>query len=842
MQRHQIDQHRLARDIPFSLTRLKDPRTLIDWRCYSQVHANLSKYLSYEQLLSAGEFSLNYGDLHQLLSISKLYGMDPDSDRRTLHHEIFQRLFGADGWLSQTFPCESRLVFVSDGHFRLTLGMHQTPCRIFESLVAGQIIGVPAFLGGKPARVDVTRDQGTVTYDISCQPPGESLASRFTRFLIQHSGLLETYRELAQTRRELFEMKQIMTESADRNPRQESQSSRPTARIESTVLPIWRLDHLRQLTSENDAARQPGVDGLSADRHMVSLLASLDPTDLPVSLSAAIRPEAALDIKAPISPTWLELHLMPALDDRRAVIVIGKEITAVRNVFLEQQDQRQRDEFAQDAHIRINAVAEIIQANPASATIFGYSATELIGLPLIRLIPDLGTLSKPSMSRPSHQVQACEGRKSDGSLIALNALHTGNSWIFRDLSHHQIALRQQDALREQLLASQKMEAIGQLAGGVAHDFNNLLVAINGYADLAGNPDVSDDLRRTYLDEISQAGNRAGELTRKLLAFGGRQVMQPGLAELNPLIQNTARLLDRLLPENIHFRFKPGLDELNVMVDSGQIEQAIINLVVNARDAMPRGGRITITTASRYLARGSEQPRFAAGHYAILNVSDDGIGMSDEVRQHLFEPFFTTKAEGQGTGLGMSVVHGIIEQHQGHIELKSKPGQGSDVTIYLPLANARPVARTQKASQKISGGSETILLVEDSLQVRDLARLMLTSIGYRVLEADNGSSALEIFRQHHASIDLVLMDVVMPELGGRDTLTQMRAIKADVRALFTSGYSSSAMHTKFIVDDGLNFIPKPYSPNELRIKVRKVLDQHTQITTDKPHGVNHADRP
>ncbi|MBF8259935.1 MAG: PAS domain S-box-containing protein, partial [Actinobacteria bacterium] len=383
-------------------------------------------------------------------------------------------------------------------------------------------------------------------------------------------------------------------------------------------------------------------------------------------------------------------------------------------------------------------------------------------------------------------------------------------------------------MEEQLRQSQKMEAVGRLAGGVAHDFNNLLTAISGYSDLLLHrlPDYS-TLRRD-VEEIRKAGDRAAALTRQLLAFSRRQVLQPKVLDLNTVVTNMGQMLRRLIGEDIELSTDLSPSLSRVKADPGQIEQVIVNLAVNARDAMPDGGRITIATADADLspAYAAAHPGVRPGPHVLLSVADTGHGMSDETQAHLFEPFFTTKERGKGTGLGLATVYGIVQQSGGHLRVHSAADRGSAFLIYLPRVETSEVD-AQTADRSLlsypSPGTETILLAEDEEVVRRLAREILSGNGYKVLEAGNGREALLLSEAHRGEIHLLLTDVVMPKMSGRELTERIRLQRPDLRILYMSGYTDDAILRHGVLEDGIPFLQKPFTPEELTRKVREVLD-------------------
>ncbi|HSO72320.1 MAG TPA: ATP-binding protein, partial [Thermodesulfobacteriota bacterium] len=381
-------------------------------------------------------------------------------------------------------------------------------------------------------------------------------------------------------------------------------------------------------------------------------------------------------------------------------------------------------------------------------------------------------------------------------------------------------------LEEQLRQSQKMEAIGRLAGGVAHDFNNMLTGIIGYADLLLLSLSRDHPLVGKVEEIKKAGKRAASLTQQLLAFSRKQMLQPKVLDLNLVVNDLKKMLQRLIGEDIELETQLESSLLRVKVDPNQMGQVLMNLVVNARDAMSRGGAITIATANVVLDQAYGRKKGVSlqpGPYVLLEVRDTGTGMDSETRSHIFEPFFTTKELGKGTGLGLSTVYGIIKQSGGYIWVDSLPESGTTFQIFLPQAEGESsLKESQPRSPPLFQSSETILIVEDNELVRNLTSEALKHYGYRVIEAPGGEPALKIAREHGEKIDLLLTDVVMPGLNGRELADQILSFRPDIKVLYMSGYSDNAIVQNGILTPGLAFIEKPFSPETLAEKVRQVI--------------------
>ncbi len=380
-------------------------------------------------------------------------------------------------------------------------------------------------------------------------------------------------------------------------------------------------------------------------------------------------------------------------------------------------------------------------------------------------------------------------------------------------------------LEEQFQQSQKMEAIGHLAGGIAHDFNNLLTAITGYSDLVLSRLHEDDPVRRDIEEIKSAGERAAGLTRQLLAFGRRQIIAPRVLDLNGIVAGIDSLLERVIGEDIERVAVLAPDLGHVKVDPGQIEQVIMNLAVNARDAMPKGGKLTIETANVELDRAYARRHVSVqpGPYVMLAVSDNGCGMDQATKDRLFEPFFTTKEVGKGTGLGLATVYGIVKQHRGNIWVYSEPGQGATFKVYLPRVEETADILVPERRGPVQGGSETVLVVEDEPVVRRLVCDILEGLGYTVLEAGQGDEALEVCRRHQGPVSLLVTDVVMPGMSGNELAQRLVESLPRLKVLFLSGYTSNTIVHHGILQEGVAFLQKPFTPEALAREVREILD-------------------
>src|SRR5574341_1682227 len=472
--------------------------------------------------------------------------------------------------------------------------------------------------------------------------------------------------------------------------------------------------------------------------------------------------------------------------------------------------------------------------SPATTRVLGYALEEFVGRSAFEFVhpEDLALVTERLAvvrERPGGQVAVrVRVRHRDGTWRLLEGVFTN---LLDDPDVGAIVNNYRDVteshrLEEQLRQSQKMEAVGRLAGGMAHDFNNILTAIGGFSDLLLHDLPLHDPRREDVEEIRKAAERAAALTQQLLAFSRRQVLQPKVLDLNAVVARTEKLLRRLIGEDITL-LTPGEPALwAVRADPGQIEQVLVNLAVNARDAMPQGGTLSIATANAALdqAFADDHQPVTPGEYVMVAVIDTGIGMDAETQAHVFEPFFTTKERGKGTGLGLAMVYGIVKQSGGFIWVTSAPGQGAAFKIYLPRTEEAPEAAPDESrAEPSAGGRETILLAEDEEAVRRVARETLVRNGYSVLQASQGAAALALAEAHGSPIHLLLTDVVMPGMSGRQLADRLSALRPGLKVLYMSGYTDDGIVRQGMLEPGLAYLQKPFRPDALARKVREVLD-------------------
>jgi PAS domain S-box-containing protein len=586
-----------------------------------------------------------------------------------------------------------------------------------------------------------------------------------------------------------------------------------------------------------------GYDNASELLHLPAMEAYADPADRTVMLAIMKRPGGASGVELQLkrrdgTPVWARIDgrsVAAAEGGVERYEIFATDVSEQRRsadaLLASETRYRALLEHAHDA-IFVNDEAGIVQeVNRAAELLVGATREEMVGRSFLETLPveDRARVLEPFEETLERgrilellevRIQRRDGTTVPAEVSASVVRIGGKPFVvafLRDVS-------ERNAMSEQLRVAQKLDAIGQLAGGVAHDFNNLLTAILGYSQLLAPELRANDEHFAAIEEIRKAGERAADLTRQLLAFSRKQILEPKLLDLNDVVRRIEGLLTRLIGEDVQVRLKLG-DALGaVRADFGQIEQVIMNLTVNARDAMPRGGQIMVETANMELAESYTQMHrpVQPGPYVMLAVSDTGIGMDAATRERIFEPFFTTKEKGQGTGLGLSTVYGIVKQSSGYIWVYSEPGRGTSFKVYLPrVEGAAETRRIPESSIAPATGDETILLVEDEDSVRALARRTLEAMGYRVLDAADGPEAVEIAR--HEPIDLLLTDMVLPGMGGGAIAAHIHEIQPGAKVLYTSGYTDDMIVRGGLLERGAAFLEKPFTPSILARRVRDVLD-------------------
>lgn len=589
----------------------------------------------------------------------------------------------------------------------------------------------------------------------------------------------------------------------------------------------------------------PGIDGIEACRRIrasaklrdipiIVVTANDEPKDLESAFGAG-----ALDyITKPVNKVELQVRVRSALslkqdaDDRKRTYEQALAQLSRQNELI--LDSVGEGIFGLDLDGNITFI------NPAAAKITGWEVDELIGQRAHDYLhyqkfdgtpysedecPIFQALKKGAVCSADDDVF----HKKDGTAFPIEYVTTpiqgdqdqimGAVISFRDVTERK-------QLQQQLILSQKMETVGRLAGGVAHEFNNLLTVILAYSRLIIKDVDPEDTVANYVGLIQDAGERAKSITRQMLAFSRQQLTQPKVIDPNDLIEDAVKMIGPLIGENVDLVMPPTRDIRKVKIDLEQLNQVLLNLAVNARDSMPLGGKLTISAANFTVDRHYTDlhPETVEGEYAVLSVSDNGAGMTDEIKEHIFEPFFTTKGVGQGTGLGLATCYGIVKQNRGHITVYSEPGLGTTFKIYLPSAETAGIApSTDEETGDLPRGQETVLLVEDEESVRNLVAGMLREQGYQLLEAGGGTEALAVADKFPDDIDLLFTDVVMPEMGGRMLAERVLASRPNCKVIYASGYTGDAIVRHGVLDQKVAFLGKPFSHRQLAFKVREVLD-------------------
>jgi PAS domain S-box-containing protein len=610
--------------------------------------------------------------------------------------------------------------------------------------------------------------------------------------------------------------------------------------FESMPLPVWVFDvETRQILAVNAAAVQHY--GYSREEFLALKIEDLRlPEDIAPSQEHARRSSRGAGIQS--SGAWRHRKKDGSLilvevtwhtvtwNGRLAEIAAASDIT----------ERRRAEEALAESEALYRKVIEasfdgidrteegiVREANRGFAEMFGYSADEVIGRPVLDFVAEESVEAvRQRVSQGIEGSYELVGKRKDGTRILLEATsrthniggRRGRLTALRDVT-------QKRQLEEQFRQAQKMEAVGRLAGGVAHDFNNLLTVITSCAELVLMDTEVSDPRQENLQEIRKASQAAAGLTRQLLAFSRQQVIEPKLITIEDVVATAEKMLQRLIGEDVELVAVLNEDPATVKIDPGQLEQVIMNLAVNARDAMPDGGKLTLETSSVELNEAYARTHWPAtsGRFALLAVSDTGMGMTEQTRARIFEPFFTTKEVGKGTGLGLATVYGIVKQSGGFIWVYSEPGQGTTFKIYLPRVDEAPTASQQAMSATSLLGTETILLTEDAPALRATAHQILERYGYTVLDAPSSTAALTLARARSGPIHLLLTDVVMPGMSGRELAERFIAKRPGVKVLYMSGYTDDAVVRHGVLRPGIAYLQKPFTPDTLARKVREVLD-------------------
>ena len=575
----------------------------------------------------------------------------------------------------------------------------------------------------------------------------------------------------------------------------------------------------------------------------------LKPPDLNFFKAQAIRygfdEEAYIEAVKKV-PIWTQEQLNSYLFFIRGLIevIAGIGLKNLKDIEMRKRMQESEEQYrtilqtAMDGIWRMDLQGRLLEVNEAYCRMSGYSAQELLAMH----VSDLEAVETPDETTAHIRRVMAQGenrfesrhRRKDGTIFDVDVsaqyqtIDGGRLVVFlRDITERKRVEEEKAKLQNQLLQSQKMESVGRLAGGVAHDFNNMLGVILGHAELAMDKVDPDHPLYNDLQEIRKAAERSSDLTRQLLAFARKQTITPKVLDLNETVAGMLKMLQRLIGEDIQLAWLPGVNLWPVRMDPSQVDQILINLSVNARDAIAGVGKVTIETENVRLdeAYCADHAGFVPGEYLLLAVSDDGCGMDRESQDKIFEPFFTTKGAGKGTGLGLATCYGIVKQNNGFINVYSEPDRGTTFRIYLPrhIGKAEQI-RKEGPQEPAIRGRETVLVVEDEEALLELGKIMLEKQGYRVLTAGTPGEAIRLAEEHSGEIHLLMTDVVMPEINGRELARKMLSLYPNLKRLFMSGYTADVIAHHGVLDAGVHFLQKPFSRKDLAAKVREALDQ------------------
>jgi PAS domain S-box-containing protein len=589
--------------------------------------------------------------------------------------------------------------------------------------------------------------------------------------------------------------------------------------------PVWKFIVEEETTRQQILAKLAGT--MPSARGFERNYKKKDGTVLPVSIEDRILRDPQGRI------TGIRCTIQDITDRKKAEEAIRSSEEKYRTIL----------ENIEDGYYEVDIAGNFTFFNDSMCQIYGYSREELMGMndrqytdqenakKLFQTFNKVYRTGEPSREFDWEIIRKDGTKRSIEASVSLIKDSSGQTigfrGIVRDITERKRSEEEKASLQDQLRQSQKIEAIGRLAGGIAHDFNNLLTVIRGYSQLSLHELKEDVPLRGNIEEIKRAAERAAELTQQLLAFSRRQILETKVLDLNAILRDLDKMLHRLIGEDIELVTVLADDLGRVKTDPGWVEQIIMNLAVNARDAMPSVGKLTIETANVELDEAYALNHIAVtpGRYVMLSMSDTGVGMLPEIREKVFEPFFTTKEKGKGTGLGLSTVYGIVKQSGGNIWIYSEPGKGTTFKIYLPRVDdplEEIIERVVK--EELLLGSETILIVEDQEDVLKLAARILSKHGYTVIQTSSTSKALEICREQKKPIHLILTDVVMPQMSGRELIEQCRQMRADFKTLYMSGYTDNAITHHGILEPGIHFVQKPFTVDGLARKVREALDE------------------
>ena len=817
---------------PYPLEHLTDQTQTIPWDTFLDLVSQTGKFFDEDDLREIGRHSWNSPLLQVHASIGRIMFTPFDQ---------FLSLYGAGGYCARHFPIETTARQLSETQIDIWLEPKHglTTSKAFYTILAGQLEDLTTAIGLPRSMVTIKFTGKSAHYSVTMYKTSLPISAfrRLGRWLTASKMVT---REFAGIQERLENLTRDYQRSFSN---MESTLKRLTQKLgfyelAGDQLPniVWTMKPGEDATFISSIIRQLGYQENEVTlKNIVSPLQMTALAELADSVLQSCRPGAEV-LKTLRTPsmeleakhklghnTRLVVQVIPghqagsSSEEGHLAICIATDITdrqkLVDDLDWQTENLRTINDLSLDAIFTLGQDEQIIAANPAAYTIFGYQSPELIGMCITDLLPQ-------SLA-DSHY-----GIRRDRSALPLQVITSpeildkpiNRIYVVRDMTSSVLFQKEKQSLERQIQSVQKTNSIGQLASGIAHDFNNLLVAILGLTDLASKSSTNEDLS-DRLGAIRKTGELGKDMTQGLLNFSRHQETSFKIKDANETVKGSMAVISRLLPDSIKVDVLIHEKPVYLLADHTQIEQVLINLVINARDAMPNGGTLQISTNN--IPEDKESQTNAAGQF-LLEVRDTGTGMDRQTEQRIFEPLYTSKPEGRGTGLGLSVVANIVEHHQGTISVNSALGFGTTFRVSLPAISPKLKTLAAGSSANVPECSETILIVENSPKDRNLARLILTGAGYKVLEESDGATAVATYLDNAESIDLVLMDVVLPQMGGVEAAEKISSQYPDVNIIFTSGYPESSQYTKSVIETGRPVIQKPFGVDLLRSKVRTTL--------------------
>jgi len=824
----------LNRRLGLDLTSMLGNNQTLTWQAFADLFATLCMFFDDQDFQENGRRSWQLEPFKAYADVGRVLFSTIDQ---------YIEIYGPVGYVARHFPIKSQFTQTQTNHLQIRLTMKHglAPSPAFFSLLAGQMQALPKIMEWRCAEVILHTEEKGACFQIKL--PGRipliSSTLRLVHWLGASRMIARDFNALKQTHENLQKQYAIAASAQDETSKTVAAYEKNYRLLSTNVQNVvWTMNARFKIGVVTPTIET--VLGYSEDEFKAlglnCILAAEDLSSIIQRCKDLLRSRTdtgtTLDLRctgASGQHCWMEIKIL--LHDRPGTLIcIARDISQLIQLKTQlatlTEHQKQITRSVTDGIIMFGRDYIISDVNPAAGQVFGYRPEELQGLNLREVLPETlagGRLREfyRSFKSPGFTLPL-QGLTRDKALVPLEvSLATSTNpgailgtCVFRDLSGSRAIEQEREVLQKQLEEDQKMAAVGQLSSGVTHDFRNLLVAILGYADLA--LETTHDKRTVnFLSEIRRAGKRGTDMTQKLLGFSRKSKSEWSVFRSDQLFKGIEDILARLLPHDIELNFSSHATGVRLYADINQLEQVIVNLAINARDAMPRGGQLAISSS---LVKRSD-----ATDELAVEVSDSGSGMDPDVQKRIFEPLFTTKSSDQGTGLGLAIVFDIVNQHGGSIEVASEIGQGTTFTVYLPVTKQLPAARHKVETARPAGGNETILVIEDDEQVRSLTRLILLGAGYRVLTAADGEAGVNLFLQNKKTIDLALIDVILPKIGGLEIVRALQQVNTHVKFILTTAYSRQYLDDRFLVDPELPLIFKPYGINQLRQQVRLILD-------------------